>query len=235
MGKVARLARERSAPGQLVTIRGIRNGLLFVLAEDATIAELIDELERLLQGSEREGVGETAGVTAYVDPGARRLTDDECDLLRGILTGKGNLVVKGFAGPPAALEESVKQPYIYKGTVRSGQVIEHDGDVVVVGDVNAGGRVIAAGDVVVMGHLRGFAQAGAAGDAAAVVAAVYFEPLQVSIGDVTRRAPERPSRGAEMEFAYLEGADMAVERMAMLGQHRARSAVRRTRHSPGER
>ena len=231
MGKVARLARERPSPGHLVTIRGIRNGLLFVLAEDATIAELAEELERLLQGSERESVGETAGVTAYVDPGARLLTEDESDLLCGILTDKGNLVVKGLTGPPAAPEESVRQPYIHKGTVRSGQVIEHDGDVVVLGDVNAGGRVIAAGDVVVMGHLRGFAHAGAAGDAAAVVAAVYFEPLQVSIGDVTRRAPERAVRGAEMEFAYLEGDDTAVERMTMLGQHRARSAVRRTRRS----
>ena len=229
MGKVARLARERPASSQLVTIRGIRNGLLFVLSEDATIAQLAEELERLLQGSERESVGATAGVAAYVDPGARRLTDEESDVLRGILTAKGNLVVKSFTGPPALPEESVKQPYIHKGTVRSGQVIEHDGDVVVLGDVNAGGRVVAAGDVVVMGHLRGFAHAGAAGDSAAVVAAVYFEPLQVSIGDVTRRAPERPARGAEMEFAYLEGDDMAVERMAMLGQHRSRSAVGRTR------
>lgn len=231
MGKVARLARERPPSGHSVTIRGIRNGLLFVLAQDASMAELAEELERLLQGSDREGVGETAGVTAYVDPGERCLTEEECEVLRGILTSKGNLVVKGFTGAPAAPDESLKQPYIYKGTVRSGQVIEHDGDVVVVGDVNAGGRVIASGDVVVMGHLRGFAHAGAAGDTAAVVAAVYFEPLQVSIGGVTRRAPERTARGAEMEFAYLEGVDMAVERMAMLGQRRARSPMRRPRHS----
>ncbi len=227
MGTVARLTREQSGASRLVTIRGIRNGLLFVLSEDAPVGELAVELERLLQGSGRENAAETAAVVAYVDPGERRLTDEECEILREILTNKGNLVVEGFSGAPELSEQPAIPPYIHKGTVRSGQVIEHDGDVVVLGDVNQGGRVIASGDVMIMGHLRGSAHAGAAGDEAAIVAAVYFEPLQVSIGDVTRRAPERAERGAEMEFAYLEGDMMAVERMAMLGQHRTRCAVKR--------
>ena len=39
----------------------------------------------------------------------------------------------------------------YKGTLRSGQVFEADGSVVVLGDVNPGGKVVAKGSVIVLG------------------------------------------------------------------------------------
>ena len=43
----------------------------------------------------------------------------------------------------------------YKGTLRSGQVFESDGSVVVLGDVNPGGKVVAKGSVIVLGSLKG--------------------------------------------------------------------------------
>ncbi|MBP8614226.1 MAG: septum site-determining protein MinC [Firmicutes bacterium] len=80
--------------------------------------------------------------------------------------------------------------FLHKGTLRSGQRISYDGDVVVVGDVNPGAEIRARGDIVVLGTLRGLAHAGAAGSSDAVVVAFNLEPTQIRIGNVIGRPPE---------------------------------------------
>lgn len=100
---------------------------------------------------------------------------------------------------------------LYKGTLRSGQRIDHNGNVVVVGDVNPGAEVTAAGDIVVMGALRGLAHAGAGGVPGVVVAS-RFEPTQLRIGDVIGRPPERDARsGREPEVAKLKDGVILIE------------------------
>ena len=64
-------------------------------------------------------------------------------------------------------------------TLRSGQRIECEGDVVVLGDVNDGAEVIAGGSIAVMGTLRGLAHAGATGRSDVVVAA-FFDDAQTT-------------------------------------------------------
>jgi septum site-determining protein MinC len=216
--KPARLRRQ----GESITIKGTRNGLLFTLADGVPFPELLRELQERLAGDHPEWIS-SSPLTVYVELGDRVLAEDEEKALRRVFATHGNVIVGGFAGlPPAPQDTRRRDPYVYKGTLRSGQVIEHDGDVVVIGDVNPGAQIIASGDVYVMGNLRGSASAGAAGDRDAVVAATYFSPLQVKIADVARRSPESHARAAEMEFAYLEKDNMAVERMSYLAQHRLR-------------
>jgi len=66
-------------------------------------------------------------------------------------------------------------------TLRSGQRIECEGDIVVLGDVNDGAEVIAGGSIAVLGTLRGLAHAGAMGRADVVVAANVLAPKQLRI------------------------------------------------------
>lgn len=66
-------------------------------------------------------------------------------------------------------------------TLRSGQRVECEGDVVVLGDVNDGAEVIAGGSIAVMGTLRGLAHAGATGRDDVVVAANCLMPKQLRI------------------------------------------------------
>ncbi len=66
-------------------------------------------------------------------------------------------------------------------TLRSGQRIECEGDIVVLGDINDGAEVIAGGSIAVMGTLRGLAHAGAMGRADVVVAANVLTPKQLRI------------------------------------------------------
>ena len=79
---------------------------------------------------------------------------------------------------------------LYKGTLRSGQRLAHEGNVVIVGDVNPGAEVKASGDIVIMGTLRGLAHAGVGGAIDVVIVAFRLEPTQIRIGDIIGRPPE---------------------------------------------
>ena len=76
-------------------------------------------------------------------------------------------------------------------TLRSGQSISFDGNVVVLGDVNPGAEVLATGDVIVMGSLRGVVHAGATGNTTSVVVAFKLQPTQLRIANHITRAPDQ--------------------------------------------
>jgi septum site-determining protein MinC len=71
---------------------------------------------------------------------------------------------------------------LIKATFRSGEVVEHAGDVVVLADVNPGAEIRADGDIVVLGALKGLAHAGAAGDTKATIVATELASPRICIG-----------------------------------------------------
>jgi septum site-determining protein MinC len=95
---------------------------------------------------------------------------------------------------------------------RSGQVIQHPGHVVIIGDVNPGAEIIAGGDVIVWGKLRGIVHAGATGDDGAVVCALSLTPLQLRIGNHIARAPEgREGLSEWPEMASVQNGEIVAE------------------------
>jgi len=79
---------------------------------------------------------------------------------------------------------------LIRRTLRSGQSVSFDGNVVILGDVNAGAVVTCSGDIIVLGALRGVAHAGAEGNTDAVVIAFRLEPTQLRIAGYISRAPD---------------------------------------------
>ena len=71
----------------------------------------------------------------------------------------------------------------YKGTLRSGQVLESETSIIILGDVNPGATVVSKGNVVVLGALKGTIHAGATGNEASFVAALNMNPMQIRIAD----------------------------------------------------
>ena len=83
-------------------------------------------------------------------------------------------------------EVATSETKFHKGSLRSGQRLEFEGSLVIIGDVNAGAEVIAGENIVVLGNLRGLAHAGAKGNKDAVIEAVEIEALQVRIADIVK-------------------------------------------------
>ena len=76
---------------------------------------------------------------------------------------------------------SGREGEFYRGTLRSGQVLESVSSVVIVGDVNPGAKIISQGNIVVLGALKGNAYAGAAGDSNCFIVALEMDPIQIHI------------------------------------------------------
>jgi septum site-determining protein MinC len=211
-----------------VTIKGIRDGLFFILNDQCSFEEIVEDLKDKMNGSHQQLlIGPIIRVT--IQTGSRKFSDAEEAKIRDILSSHGNLIIQEFqsAANQDRKEDLVPKPFIYHGTVRSGQVLEHDGDVVIIGDINFGGEVLATGDIFVMGTLRGMAHAGSKGNERAIIAAVFFQPTQLRIHDVISRSPDKGERlvgETEMEFAYLRDRQMAVDKISHLYSIRARDS-----------
>jgi septum site-determining protein MinC len=98
---------------------------------------------------------------------------------------------------------NVSRLLIVNKNLRSGQTVEHSGDVLILGDVNEGAEVIAAGNIVVMGTLRGYAHAGAIGDDSSVVVAKKMIPQQLRIGHHIAIRGEDEEEPQEAEIAKV--------------------------------
>ena len=84
------------------------------------------------------------------------------------------------------LEElSAHTGQFYKGTLRSGQMLESESSIIILGDINPGAKVIAKGNIIVLGSLKGTAYAGANGNEDAFVEDenIYIERLDKDVLD----------------------------------------------------
>ena len=113
--------------------------------------------------------------------------------------------------PPEPPREREERAYLHEGCLRSGDCLEHDATVVVLGDVNPGARIRAAGDVIVWGRLRGMAHAGCRGDAAACIAALQLQPQQVRIAAATALGPGEQAPPGQPEQAVQRNGRIVIE------------------------
>jgi septum site-determining protein MinC len=95
-------------------------------------------------------------------------------------------------------------------TVRSGQKIVYEGNVVIMGEVNPGAEILAGGSVVVWGRLRGVVHAGAQGNEQAVVCALELSPTQLRIAGEIAISPERKGK-SRPEIARLKDGRLVAE------------------------
>ena len=82
----------------------------------------------------------------------------------------------------------------YRGTLRSGQVLESEASITILGDVNPGARVTSGGNIVVLGALKGNAQAGIYGDTSCFILALEMDPIQIQIGDLLAKSPDKEKK-----------------------------------------
>jgi septum site-determining protein MinC len=123
----------------------------------------------------------------------------------------------------AEKEQENKMPkdgQFYRGTLRSGQAVEVDHSIVIVGDVNPGSDVVAGGNIVILGCLKGSVSAGFPDDRNAFVVALDMQPMQIRIGDLIARSPDndpkpkkkkKDSKETEAKIAYVEEESIYIE------------------------
>ncbi|AWZ48836.1 septum site-determining protein MinC [Hathewaya limosa] len=98
-----------------------------------------------------------------------------------------------------------------KKTIRSGQIINYQGNLVVVGDIHPGAEIYAAGNIIVLGTLKGMVHAGFTGNDKAFIAALRLQPQILQIANIVTRAPEDDEKPSYPEIAKVKNNNIIVE------------------------
>ena len=172
-----------------VIIKGKNDRLVIALDPDISFLDICDILKtKILEA--RNFIGNSRMAIEF---SGRALTNEEENILIGIITDNSNIVISYIFSKREDSNEEIDlehlnplieegKTHFYRGTLRSGSKIESDGNIVVVGDVNPSSIVKARGNVIVLGHLNGTVYAGLGGDDRAFIGAVHFNPIQLTIG-----------------------------------------------------
>ena len=191
---------------QPVVIKSSKNGINLVLDDKLSFTEILEEIKKKFIDSEK--FFKNAHIAISFE--GRALSQEEqfeiiemiqqCTTITIIcILDHDELMDEVMQRRINAYQEShsPQTGQFYKGTLRSGQQIESETSMVVLGDVNPGAKVIAKGNIVILGALKGSAYAGANGDSGCFVAALEMDPVQIKIGDYIGRSADKkePSKG----------------------------------------
>ena len=208
---------------QHITIKGVKEGLVFLLDDACDFSALLEELRYKLEKSHQQVLTGPL-IHVHVKLGARLCSEEQKEAILDIIRNQGNLLVQSIEAEKLKEREPETDSGNLKlmtGVIRSGQTIVHDGNLLLIGDVNPGGTLRCSGDIYVLGALRGIAHAGEQGREDAIIAASLLKPTQLRIAEVISRPPDEwVSTDAAMEFAYLHEAQMQIDKLSQLYRFR---------------
>lgn len=118
----------------------------------------------------------------------------------------------GLAGIKKSFHQEIKasETTYNKGSLRSGQKLEYEGSIVIIGDVNAGAEVIAGENIVILGDLRGLAHAGAKGNKSAIIACNKIDCPQIRIADKIKEFEKEQKEETTQSYAYINEKDEII-------------------------
>ena len=189
--------------------------ILIRIADKAEQKEIIECLENKIEELKKLYKEEKTPILVT----GKVLTNEEMKVVKKLISSKIKVKVEfdspevlGLHGIKKAFNKEIasSETKFHRGSLRSGQRVEFEGSIVVLGDVNGGAEVIARDNIVVLGILRGLAHAGAKGNKKAIVAASCIEAPQIRISNIVKEIEkeEEPSR---KNYAYVEKDEIILE------------------------
>ena len=210
-----------------VIIKGKNDRLVIALDPDISFLDICDILKtKILEA--RNFIGNSRMAIEF---SGRALTNEEENILIGIITDNSNIVISYIFSKREDSNEEIDlehlnplieegKTHFYRGTLRSGSKIESDGNIVVLGDVNPSSIIKARGNVIVLGHLNGTVYAGLGGDDRAFIGAVHFNPIQITIGmktitDIQNEILDstRVDKKSKFKVASIKNQEIVVEEL----------------------
>lgn len=204
-----------------VTLKGDRQGVKIVLSAEVPFAVILEDLIAKLEGA----INFFSKGSCRINVTGRNLTQSEkLELEQTVLRILADADIT--IGYDYAISEKPKifsdiragYTKFCEGTVRGGQRVESEGNLVIIGDVNPGSEIIAAGSVVVMGAARGIIHAGCTGNRDAYIVALNMSPTQIRIADIITRPPDNDVRNTILpERAYIKDNNIYIDEYLNFG------------------
>ena len=192
----------------VIKILSNRNNIVIKIDESATektiLKELKEKLPKLSEFYEEE-------KTPILVTG-KMIKSDTIDKIQKLIHEFINVKVE-FDSPRTMGLNCIKKDFkkeiessetkFFKSSLRSGQKIEFEGSIVILGDVNYGAEVVAEDNIVVLGVLRGMAHAGAKGNVDAIIAAHRIDSPQIRIASKIRERSNDEIENSAYTYAFV--------------------------------
>ncbi len=201
-----------------ITINLRKDNIIIKINEDSSQEEIVYMLRKKIPELKKLYQGETTPIVIT----GKVLKNKEIDEIQELIKRYLDVNIK-FDSPRTLGLHGITRTYnkeiatsetkFHRGSVRSGQKIEFEGSIIVLGDVNDGAEVIAGENIVILGILRGLAHAGAKGNKDAMIAASSIEAPQLRIANVVKER-ERAEIQEETRKTYVylnEKGEMILE------------------------
>lgn len=201
-----------------ITINLRKDNIIIKINEDSSQEEIVYMLRKKIPELKKLYQGETTPIVIT----GKVLKNKEIDEIQELIKRYLDVNIK-FDSPRTLGLHGITRTYnkeiatsetkFHRGSVRSGQKIEFEGSIIVLGDVNDGAEVIAGENIVILGILRGLAHAGAKGNKDAMIAASSIEAPQLRIANVVKeRERAEIQEEARKTYVYLnEKGEMILE------------------------
>lgn len=205
-----------------VKVNLTNENLIIKLNEEAEQKEIVESLKKKI--AQLKKLYKDAKTPILVT--GKVLKENERIEIKNIIQEKIDVKVSfdmpqelGLHGIKKSFSQEIEssQTKFHKGAVRSGQKIEYEGSIVVLGDVNGGAEVIAGDNVIVLGVLRGLAHAGAYGNKKAIIASASIDCKQIRIADIIKEMEEETDEegnvitSARKTYAYVDNDKLILE------------------------
>lgn len=205
-----------------VVIKGTKSGIILVLNQETDYDTLKQAVAQKFQAS-AAFLGEVSKAISFQ---GKSLTDEQkleiidiihenCQLSIVCIMEEDEKVEAAFqhSMEKQVVEQDYNTGQFFKGNLRSGQVLDVETSIIIIGDVKAGAKVISKGNVIILGSLRGNVYAGSAGNVNAFVVALDMNPVQIRIADTIARAPDNPEKKQtrETKIAFWDDGNIYIE------------------------
>lgn len=158
-------------------------------AANSNPIETAEGIEDIYDEESTEELSEIIPSEAFT-PDFEALAANE-GLIKTEETSKYILLDTGDVLPEGAEENSVNTetlPTLYiNQTLRSGQTVSYEGNILIIGDAHPGSEIVAGGDITVWGILGGIAHAGSQGNITSKVRALKLNAIQLRIAGLYAR------------------------------------------------
>ena len=204
-----------------ILIKGNRDGINTTI--DMEKFDCFESMLSLLIKKLSKGKHFYKGTTLILKIDLKLLNDKKVKKLKELLLDKielKDIVLEDLEKD--IIKNSSKSPKTFSGvyegktkfirkTVRSGQCIKYQGNIVIIGDINSGAEVYAAGNVIVLGQIKGKVSAGTNGNSKAVIAAFLLQPEILRISNVIAMSPDDSEKPRYPELAKIKDGTIIVE------------------------
>ncbi len=194
-----------------------KNEILIKIAEDAEQKEIIVCLKKKIE--ELKKLYKEEKTPIFIT--GKVLKNKEIEEIQKVIKSAIDVKIE-FDSPKVLGLHGIKKTFnkyietsetmFHKGSLRSGQRIEFEGSIVVIGDVNGGSEVVAGENIIVLGNLRGLAHAGAKGNKQAIIAAEGIDVPQIRISKIVKEIEKVENDEIKIipTYAYLNEQDEMI-------------------------